>query len=79
MNELIKELNQESTRHGYDLMALYVTDFINNTSYIIYSDNSKKILEIAYGIDDITQGYKLEDVVSRKQQIIPNIMEVLGN
>ena len=79
IKDLVDELNQESKRHGYDVCALYVTDFINNTSYIIYSDNSKNILEIAYGIDNLEQGYKLDNIVSRKQQIIPIIMDVLGN
>ena len=79
INDLVKELNQEVVRHGYEVCALYVTDFIKNTSYLIYSDNSKNILEIAYGIDNLSQGYELKDLVSRKQQIVPNIMEVLGN
>lgn len=79
IKDLIDELNQESNRHGYDVCALYITNFITNTSYIVYSDNSKNILEIAYGIDDLEQGYKFENVVSRKQQIVPIIMDVLSN
>ena len=52
---------------------------MNDNSYVVYSDNSKNILEIAYGIDNITQGYLLKGVVSRKKQMVPNILDVLSN
>jgi manganese-dependent inorganic pyrophosphatase len=52
---------------------------MNNNSYLIYSDNSNKVLENAYGIESIHQGYLLEGVVSRKKQMVPNILEVLSN
>ncbi len=79
INELVDELNKEVDRHNYEVCALYVTDFINNNSYLLYSDNSKSILEIAYGIEELSQGYLLEGVVSRKKQMVPCILEVLSN
>ena len=79
MEELVSELNKEAERNGLEVCALYVTDFMNNNSYLIYSDNSNKVLENAYGIESIYQGYLLEGVVSRKKQMVPNILEVLSN
>ena len=52
---------------------------MSDNSYVIYSDNSKNILEVVYGINDIPQGQLLKGVVSRKKQIVPNILEVLSN
>jgi manganese-dependent inorganic pyrophosphatase len=79
MEEIVSELNKEAERNGLEVCALYVTDFMNNNSYLIYSDNSNKVLENAYGIESIHQGYLLEGVVSRKKQMVPNILEVLSN
>ena len=79
INELVNELNKEVERHGFDACVLYVTDFLNNNSYLIYSDNAKNSVEIAYGIDNIEQGHLLEGVVSRKKQMVPVIMEVFSN
>ena len=79
IKELVDELNKEVDRYGFEVCALYVTDFMNDNSYIIYSDNSKNILEIAYGIENLSQGYLLKGVVSRKKQMVPNILDVLSN
>ena len=79
VNELIAELNKEAERNNLEVCALFVTDFLNNNSYLLYSDNSKNLLENAYNIDDIEQGHLLEGVVSRKKQMVPVIMEVLSN
>jgi len=79
INDIVVELNKEVNRHDLDLCALYVTDFLNNNSYVIYSDNSKSLMEIAYGVENITQGYLLEGIVSRKKQMVPNIMDVFMN
>ena len=49
------------------------------SSYLIYSDNAKNSVEIAYGIDNIEQGHLLEGVVSRKKQMVPVIMDVFSN
>ena len=79
INDLVNELNKEVERHGFDACILYVTDFLNNNSYLIYSDNAKNSVEIAYGIDNIEQGYLLKGVVSRKKQMVPVIMDVFSN
>ena len=79
VNELIAELNKEAERNNLEVCALFVTDFLNNNSYLLYSDNSKNLSENAYNIDDIEQGHLLEGVVSRKKQMVPVIMEVLSN
>ena len=79
VNELIAELNKEAERNNLEVCALFVTDFLNNNSYLLYSDNSKNLLENAYNISELKQGYLLEGVVSRKKQMVPVIMEVLSN
>lgn len=68
----------ESVKKAGDFYAttLFVTDILTSTSYLYYTDSFKNILEKAFKIEELEQGYALKDVVSRKKQIIPKIMEV---
>ena len=79
VNELIAELNKEAERNNLEVCALFVTNFLTNNSYLLYSDNSKNLLENAYNVGELEQGHLLEGVVSRKKQMVPVIMEVLSN
>ena len=75
----IKELNKLSDNHDYKTCALFVTNFLTNDSNILYAENSKKVLELSYGISDMKQGELLKGVVSRKKQIVPNVMPFIEN
>ncbi len=68
----------ESVKKAGDFYAttLFVTDILTSTSYLYYTDSFKNILEKAFKIEELEQGYALKDIVSRKKQIIPKIMEV---
>ena len=79
LTDIVNELNNISEHNNYDVCALYVTNFLTNDSNIIYSTNSANILSIAHDIDDIHEGVLLKGVVSRKKQIVPNIMDILNN
>lgn len=75
--EYVNLINSVAEHNDYKLVALFATDIITNGSYMFYNDNAEDILDNAFAIQDIKQGYYLEDVVSRKKQIIPNIINVL--
>ena len=75
--ELIEELNQIARNHEYAVCALFVTNFLTNDSNILFSDNSKRILEQAYNKSDLKEGAILKNVVSRKKQMVPCIMDVV--
>ncbi len=72
-------LDNISINNNYVLVALFITDIITNGSYVIYNTKSKHILNDAFNMPDIKQGTFLKDIVSRKKQIIPPIIEVLDN
>ena len=76
-SELIEELNRVAANQDLVLCALFVTNFLTNDSNILYSDNSKRILEQAYNIEELTQGTLIKNVVSRKKQMVPCIMDVV--
>ena len=75
--DYINELNEISENSGYKVVCLFVTDIINNNSYILYNEKAKTYLEDAYGLKDITEGYLLKGVVSRKKQMVPLILDVI--
>lgn len=75
--EYIELLNKEAKQNNYLVFILMVTDIIENGSYIFYNESAKEIIENSFSVDDFYQGYFLKDCLSRKKQIIPNIMEVL--
>ncbi len=72
--ELIEEIkvNKEC-----ELVLLCVTDIIKNGSYIFYTKDNEEQISLAFNIKDIHQGYYLEGCVSRKKQLVPNIMEII--
>ncbi len=77
LEELIEELNRTAMNHEYKCCCLFVTNFLTNNSYVLFSENSQKILENAYGINDLEEGHLMRGIVSRKQQMVPHIMNIV--
>lgn len=77
IEDYVKELNNIADNNSFKIVCLFVTDILNNNSYIIYNDKSKDYLIDAFNIMDIKEGTLLKGVVSRKKQMVPPIMEVL--
>ena len=77
IDKMIDLLNQVSKNNEYMIVALFITDVMKNGSYIIYNDKASEILKDSFNLDQIYQGLYLDNVVSRKKQIIPAIMDVL--
>ena len=79
MGEYIDVLDQVGEANNYLLVALYVTDIITNGSYVIYNSKGKDIMNVAYGLDEIPEGYYIQNCVSRKKHIVPLIMSIFEN
>ncbi len=78
-DEYIEFLDKTCKLKGFTLIALFVTDIVKNGSYVLYSSNAQKIMAMAYDKKDMTEGYYLQGVISRKKQMVPNIMGELEN
>lgn len=74
IDEYVDMLNRISDSNEYYFVNLYVTDILKNGSYVIYSKNADGVLEGAFNIDNIEQLTYLDNIVSRKKQILPAIM-----
>ena len=76
-DEYIEALNEISVKNGYRVSALYVTNILDKNSYILYNDSAEYIMKEAYALTNIYQGIVLDGVLSRKKQMVPNIMDIL--
>ncbi len=69
----IKFLNKESNIKKYDIFIFVITDIFNNGSYLLFNDKSDNIMKYTFG-NDFNQGDFIKDMISRKKQILPAIM-----
>ena len=75
-NTYIELLNKISKDLNYDIVALFITDIMNNCSHCLYNESAKNILESCFS-NNFYQGISLPGIISRKKQIIPTIMDAL--
>lgn len=73
----IRELLNTKIEQGYDLSVMFATDVIKNGSYLIYNEEAEELLKESFNLKEIYQGIFIKDLVSRKQQMLPNILENL--
>ena len=76
--EYIELIEKIAKNNDYYILVLLVTDILNNGSYVYYNQASEDILNNCFNVEHLNQGYYLEGIISRKKQVIPNIMEVLN-
>ncbi len=75
----IKAIEQICAKEEYYLVSFFVTDVIENGSYLFFNESAKEILSKAFNIENLEQGTYLPGVVSRKKQVIPVILNALEN
>ena len=75
--EYIDMLNNISKVNDYKFIALFVTDIIKNGTYVYYSEEAEQILSRAFNVE-MKQGYYIEGILSRKMQILPQILDVMN-
>ena len=79
IDEYVELLNSVADGNEYHFVALFITDIINNGSYVICSDRGIEILRKVYKNENLENGTFLSGVVSRKKQILPGIMVEMGD
>ena len=70
-------INNEIANENLDLYVFAATDILNSNSKIISLGNDSGIVEKAYGVTLEDNTALLENVVSRKKQMLPKILENL--
>ncbi|MBD8922803.1 hypothetical protein EGR52_05190, partial [bacterium] len=75
-DEFVNNLD-EMVHNDFNIVCIFVTDIIKNGSYVIYSSNAGDIIKDAFGLDEVFEGVFIPNIVSRKKQILPNILSVM--
>lgn len=75
----IKTIESICSKEEYYLVAFFVTDVIENGSYVFFNESAKEVLRKSFNVDNLEQGSYLPGIVSRKKQVIPVILNTLEN
>ncbi len=67
-------MNERIEKNNYDLFLLVMTDIVNNGSKILALGNSTELVEKGFNVKLEAGTVWLDDVVSRKKQIVPFLM-----
>ena len=77
--DIINELDKIQEHHGYKICALFVTNIITNDSNVLFATKCKDLIKTAYGLSSLEEGQLLKGVMSRKKQMVPNLMSVIDH
>lgn len=61
----------------YDIVISLITDVEKNGSYVFYDRKSEKLLKDVFNDDSFKEGTYIQDLLSRKKQLVPPVMEIL--
>lgn len=70
-------INEDIKKENLDFYVFAATDIVNSNSKIISLGNDSPVVEKAFGISMDNHTAMLENVVSRKKQILPPILDML--
>lgn len=76
MDKYIAKLDELSSGN-YLCCALFITDVYKNGSYVIYNTKAEEIITDAFDLKETFEGVYIADLVSRKKQMLPALLEVL--
>lgn len=75
ITDYIEKLNEISS--SYLCVVLFITDIYKNGSYVIYNNNAEDIVKDAFDLNEIYEGVYIDNLVSRKKQMLPALLEVI--
>jgi len=78
LDGILNKMKSESEKSNYYIYLLAVTDIIKEGSALFYYCKENNFISKAFGCDN-SQGVFVENIVSRKKQIIPQILSELNN
>lgn len=65
-------------KNNYYLTLLLITDILRNGSYFFYKSKEPRVVANAFNLE-AQQGVFIPGILSRKRQVIPQIMETINN
>lgn len=77
--DYLKILEKIKEQKEFELVLFCLTDISSKGTYFLYTEKNKEKIKEAFNLDKIEQGFYINKIVSRKQQIVPLIMNSLKN
>lgn len=77
IKEYVTMIDEICKNEDYNTICLFITDIINNGSYVIYNTNSEEIVGNAFNLKEVEQCSYIDGCVSRKKQMLPNLLSEL--
>ena len=75
MDEYLDKLDELAS--NYICAILFITDVYRSGSYVLYNRKAQDIIENAFMLKHAFEGIYLDNLVSRKKQMLPALLEVL--
>jgi len=76
MDEYIDKLD-ELKNGKYLCVVLFITDVYKNGSYVLYNKEAEDIIKDAFDLKDVYEGVYIDNLVSRKKQMLPALLEAI--
>ncbi len=76
IDEYVDKLD-ELKRGNFVCSVLFITDVYKNGSYVIYNRDAESIVSDAFDLNKVYEGVYISDLVSRKKQMLPALLEVV--
>lgn len=75
--KFIKLIDEETANKDYYLIIMAVTDIVNEGSYIFYTSSKERVIKNVLNEENVFQGIYADKCVSRKKQIVPQVINAL--
>jgi len=76
IDEYINKLD-ELKNDKFLCVVLFITDVYKNGSYVLYNREEEDIIKDAFDLKDVYEGVYIDNLVSRKKQMLPALLEVI--
>lgn len=61
----------------FNMVITLITDIEKNGSYVFYDRKSERVIKDIFNDEEFAEGSYVQDLLSRKKQLVPNVMETL--
>lgn len=76
ITDFISDINNLASTK-FDMVITLITDIEKNGSYVFYDEKSESLVKDIFDDLDFYEGKYIQNLLSRKKQLVPNVMEVL--
>lgn len=76
-DEYLKVIEEYKLENRMNAYIFIVTDIIKNGSYIMYDNESEDAVKKAFNLKKVYEGVFVKNIVSRKKQVVPVLIDAL--